>query len=408
MTGPSPPFLDELDEDGFVFPDYDGYCLASVPETLGSLLSDDFDHRLPRDVFDGVDTDVSQVVLVVLDGLGWDQWHRDSELAPLLRRLGSSGNLSPLTTVYPSETAAAITTIHSGQVPAEHGLLGWFQYIEEYDAVLQTLPFTTLDGQPAREVFEGAKRSILSDARSFYPRLAEAGVDAHLYQPSRIAGDTPSATEHPYRNVADGVAELRLDLEAAVVSGEGPAYRFLYVPEIDAAAHHYGTEHARYRAQVRAVTEAVRAELVDLLGDAAADETLLVATADHGLINTDPETNVDLRETPMWEFVDEIPPVGSPRNVQFHVGDPEGLADAFHAEFGDDVRTFTREEYLERELFGRGTCETFEKRAPDLVAVHREKGMLWEDDDLVGMHGGLNRAEMLIPFAASRIADLKE
>lgn len=410
MTRGSPrELLAAVEEDGFVFPDYGGYCFAGVPETLLSLVSDRFDRRLPADVFDDVDTETSQVVIVLLDGLGWDQFHRDRKYALLLATLADRGSLTPLTSVYPSETAAAITTVHSGRTPAEHGLLGWFQYIAEYDAVLQTLPFTTLDDVPAYEVFEDADRSVLSDAEPLYPTVDDAGVEAHLYQPAEFEADTPGATDHASSNVADAAIRLRQDLDAAVAKDEGPAYRYLYVPEIDAAAHRVGTGHARYRAQVRMVTEALRYELLESLGEAAAEETLLVVTADHGHVDTDPETNVDLRGTAVWEHVADVPPVGSPRNVQMHVDDPEATAGAFHDEFGDDVRTFTRNEYLDRELFGPGTSDTFERRAPDLVAVHRERGMWWDDDELalVGMHGGLSREEMLVPLAVGNVDELR-
>lgn len=148
-SSPPRPLPGRVAEDGYFFPDYDGYCLANVPETLLSLLDDRFEHRLPADVLDGVDTDVSQVVVVLLDGLGWDQWRRDVDYAPLLDAFENRGTVAPLTSVYPSETAAAITTFHSGRSPSEHGLLGWFQYVEAYDAILQTLPFTTLDDEPA-------------------------------------------------------------------------------------------------------------------------------------------------------------------------------------------------------------------------------------------------------------------
>jgi len=46
-----------------VVPDYEGYCFANVPGTVG-------------DVFAGVETDVSHVVVVLLDGLGWYRFHR--------------------------------------------------------------------------------------------------------------------------------------------------------------------------------------------------------------------------------------------------------------------------------------------------------------------------------------------
>lgn len=411
MAEPEPTLIDDVEEDGYHFPDYGGRCVASVPETLLSLVADEFGHRLPADVFDGVDTDVSQVVFVLLDGLGWDQYQRDADYAPFLDTLDAKGAVSPLTSVYPSETAAAITTVHSGLPPSQHGLLGWYQYLEEYDELIQTLPFTTLDDTPLTERYEEADREVLNDGEPLSPRVDDAGVDAHRYQPAAFDPETEAATDHPYRNVADAAAELRLDLDAAVADGEGPAYRYLYIPEIDSIAHHVGTEHDRYEAQVRAVTEALRYELLDRLTDAAAAETLLAVSADHGHINTDPETNISLEETAAWAQVGDRKPTGSPRNVQFHVDDPATVAAALHEEFGDDVRTFTRAEYLDRELFGPGSCETFEKRAPDLVAVHREKGMWWDWEpatDFVGMHGGLSREEMVVPFAVGRVADLRE
>lgn len=402
------PFLDGQAEDGYFYPDYDGYCFAGVPETLLSVVSDDVDARLPADALGDANTDVDHVVVLLLDGLGWDQFHRDSDHAPLLDTLAERGSLRPLTSVYPSETAAAVTTFHSGQTPSEHGMLGWFQHVEAYGETLQTLPFTTLDDEPADEVIDGAEYGDLTDAEAPYPRVDDAEV--HLYQPEKFDADDPGATNHPYWNVADAVAQLRADVEAAVADDAPPSYRYLYVPNVDTAAHGVGTRHARYRAQVDMVTEAVRREFLGNMAAAAAERTLFALTADHGHVNTDPETNVDLRETAAWDHVgDDAVVVGSPRNVQFHLeGSVDPVRDALESEL--DLVTFTREEYTDRELFGGGTCPRFEETAPDLVAVHREKGM-WHDPaklDMVGMHGGLTREEMFVPLAAGRVDDLRE
>ena len=58
---------DRFEDDGFLFPDYDGYCFANVPGAVASLLGADAGRSLPADTFDGVDTDeeddVTQVQL---------------------------------------------------------------------------------------------------------------------------------------------------------------------------------------------------------------------------------------------------------------------------------------------------------------------------------------------------------
>lgn len=107
-----------------------------------------------------------------------------------------------------------------------------------------------------------------------------------------------------------------------------------------------------------------------------------------------------------------VPAVGSPRQLQFRVR--EGHVKALRSSLADqiDCATFDREELLDVGLFGdRPGSPTFERRLPDLLAVPRDRGV-WYDDphdelSLVGMHGGGHPDEMLVPFAAARVSDLR-
>ena len=62
-----------------------------------------------------------QVVLLVIDGLGEEQLRERAALAPVM----SSGVGGPITSVAPSTTACALTTLVTGKVPAEHGVVGY-------------------------------------------------------------------------------------------------------------------------------------------------------------------------------------------------------------------------------------------------------------------------------------------
>ncbi|MHC3437205.1 alkaline phosphatase family protein [Natrialbaceae archaeon A-gly3] len=117
-------------DDGYLFPAYDDDSIANVPETALSVLDGSYRKRLPADVFDGVATNVDNVVLFVLDGFGLEAWYRHWQDDPFLRQVTEAGTVTPLTSIYPSETAAALTTLYTGLEPAEHGLLGWYQYLE--------------------------------------------------------------------------------------------------------------------------------------------------------------------------------------------------------------------------------------------------------------------------------------
>jgi len=76
------------------------------------------------------------VVFMIVDGLG-DNY---------LRSNGGDGHLArhrrgPISAVFPSTTASAITTSFTGATPLEHGLTGWFTYFSEAACVGTPLPF---------------------------------------------------------------------------------------------------------------------------------------------------------------------------------------------------------------------------------------------------------------------------
>jgi predicted AlkP superfamily phosphohydrolase/phosphomutase len=61
------------------------------------------------------------VVLLVLDGLGWHQLRRYAHCAPTLAAMEGGA----VTTVAPSTTVTALTSIATGLTPGEHGLIGY-------------------------------------------------------------------------------------------------------------------------------------------------------------------------------------------------------------------------------------------------------------------------------------------
>ena len=62
-----------------------------------------------------------RIVLLLLDGLGWNQFQSHAALMPTLSQFGGSY----ITTVAPSTTATALTSLVTGLSPGEHGILGY-------------------------------------------------------------------------------------------------------------------------------------------------------------------------------------------------------------------------------------------------------------------------------------------
>lgn len=55
-------------EGEYLFPAYDDYCFSNVQGTAFSVLGESLGRRLPDDALEGVDADVENVLVVLLDG----------------------------------------------------------------------------------------------------------------------------------------------------------------------------------------------------------------------------------------------------------------------------------------------------------------------------------------------------
>lgn len=399
--------------EGYVYPDYDGYCFHRVVPTLLDLLGGDVDGdlTLPADVLGDEDRDFDRVLLLFVDGFGDDLWHRHAD-DPLLSAFESAGRVTPLTTTYPSETAAAVTSHHTGLTTADHGAIGWDQWVERLGETIQTLPFTVDEEVDAGSV--GATADDLFVGDSLY---GETGVDVTLIQPESHSESTytRAATAGATRFGYEGLDDFERTTREAIESPNGPALVDSYLPHVDAVAHASGHDSDPFREEVDRVFDAIRS-LLSGISDAKAERTLVVLTADHGLVDTNPETNVDVRDLDgVWEHLrthegEPIPPAGSGRNVHLFVeqGHLETVREAVERQV--DCLTFTREEAIEEELYGPTTGERFRERCGDLVVVPRDK-TVWHDPaklQFVGMHGGLAPEEMLVPFAAAGASNLTE
>ncbi|QSW98512.1 alkaline phosphatase family protein [Haloterrigena alkaliphila] len=409
-------------EDGYLFPDYAGYCFAGVPDTVASVLGvggvAGTRRPLPDDVLASVGDDYDRVLVVLVDGFGLAFWKRHGH--PLLERLEAAGTVSPLTTTSPSETAAALTTLHTGRLPTSHGVLGWDVYDPVDDASYEAFTVEVTEGtepvdRDLQDVFEG---------EPIYPALEAAGVDCRHIVPFPETYD--GATAHTYGGGDDGpeysLEGFESSLREAFSTADDPAYLYAYLPQIDTAAHSAGTESDEYRSTVADTLQTVERALAGLATDdpAAAAETLVVVTVDHGHVDTDADRTVDLESWPTvmdnlerYANGEPVRYAGSPRNAHLHLRDGAGVRERIRSELADalDARIFTADEVRARNLFGDGEeSETFRRRLGDLVVSHRDQAVWYGSDteklELIGMHGGLHPDEMLVPFAASDLSSL--
>ena len=132
-----------------VRPDYGGAALTSVMAALvGGQPHAEAPSWLPAAV-----ADAESVVLLVLDGLGWNALESHRSVLPRITSLAGG----PITTVAPSTTASALTSLSTGLAPSQHGVVGFRIRID--GGVMNVLRWRRADGRHAPDPFSVQRHS---------------------------------------------------------------------------------------------------------------------------------------------------------------------------------------------------------------------------------------------------------
>ncbi|MDG6966349.1 MAG: alkaline phosphatase family protein [Nitrososphaerota archaeon] len=408
----------------FVVPSYDGYCLSSVPSTILSMFGVERGRpKIPSDVLE-VKPGTQNVVLLLADGLGYYDAKPLVDQGDVLGAAARAGAFVPITTVFPSTTAAALTTVATGLTPQEHCLPEWFVYMKEVDKVVATLPFSAV-GQRGRDGMakEMDPRALFSGPTVNWA-LRRMGVDVACFVGAGIARTAYSKLSHagsevvPYMTSSDLFAALRRRIEAA----RRPSFFYVYWEKVDTIGHSFGPGTEESASEASLLNHLVRRELLDRLSPGAAQETTLILTADHGQVRVDPRGATfvngmrsvlrDLRRSPAGKM---IPPWGSARDMYLAARD--GRAGALEASLrrglGDEAVVLPTSEAVEAGYFGLGRPrDLFLDRVGDVMVLPRKNNLVWyryargERLGVKGHHGGMSPREMLVPLVVSRVSEL--
>src|SRR5579871_2609096 len=303
----------DLDGESFIRPDFAGRGLANIAPTVLRLLAPTaaapalppLDHSvLPAALTEGVKT----VVVVVADGLGHLQLEREMaagnapNLARLIARAARADDCvsyAPLTSVFPTTTVAALGSINSSVTPAEHGLLGYTVYLPEFEMVAEMIRWGPLNRRVSFADAEfGKSPEGFFWADTTYARLHAAGVErTFAVNPNHFSGTALTRMLHQQASYAGYVSTSSLTpIVARIVhDSSAPTYVYAYWPTVDTIAHVVGPLTAEHGSEVAAF-DFQFGRLLEALEDR--HDTLVMLTADHGHIDTDPADAVQFSDYP--------------------------------------------------------------------------------------------------------------
>lgn len=391
-----------------VLPDYAGYSIVGLPSLIERLFGLD-GRETPLTVVASDIPAFEHVVLLILDGLGYRKteslFDRFPDLA--LRSLSQTGLFLPLTSVFPSTTVASLVSICTGLTPLEHGLIGYRLYLRETSAITNMIRFAMVGNGRSDAAFSaGLDLEAIVPGPTLHERLGSRGVDVHTLLPRHISGSGLSRALYKgsaHLHATAGLSDMLVMTRHFLARATSRTFLSLYWPGLDTVAHIRGPETDAYAAELRAIDDALRRELLGRAG-----KTLLILSSDHGFVSMSPDDYVQLRDTPDVERALLLPPVGEPRASYLFVreGEREHVSQALNERSKDGLVCVDSRALLEDGLLGEGSPHPeVACRIGDLAVVATGRaGIFHPYHDAIllrGMHGGLTEEEMLVPFIAS-------
>lgn len=347
--------------------------------------------------------EASAACLLVIDGLGHEQLREHADLAPTL----SATLREPMTTGFPSTTAASLSSIGTGLPPGEHGLVGYTMAVPGQDRAMNVLLWELYGHGPKVDLREALVPERLQPITTAFERAVAAGVPVTLVGPRQHAGSgmTRAALRGGRYRPAFGLG----DLVAEAVTGLSPAGStralvYAYHPDLDLIGHVRGTASVAWGLQLTQLDGMVAAFAERLPAGA-----LLIVTGDHGMVNVGDGDRIDVDDIEgLMTGVRLI--AGEPRARHVHVRDGarDEVAAAWREALGDRFWVATRDEAVVAGWFGPTVLERVGGRIGDLVVASRGSQVLVQRSvdplqaALLGHHGSLTRAEQLVPLAVLR------
>lgn len=384
-------------------PNYSGACISNVVPAIALSLAKNRDGKdwpssdmladritsggsvIDLDNLDWVPkvvSEASQTVLFVVDGLGFSQ---------LLRHLGELPNLSRLvgtsiSSVAPTTTATALTSIASGLTPINHGLVGYRMRLGAKQ-VFNCLQWRCNDSATNRNAIP----SKIAHNNPFF------GLNVSVISKSTYAGTgftrayLGEGEAQGFRFPSTMVAKVRQALDS------GDPFVYCYYEGVDSVAHEYGFSEF-YLEELKFLDYLV-GTLIEILPIGAS----LVLTADHGQVEVLDEPIVidpQLEKRTVFKSGE-----GRFRWLHLHADARNDALKIAEEMYGEIAWILSREEALDSGLFGPdwASFKSNAKRFGDLALISKTDVAFYDATDggpmkLICRHGSLTDEEAIVPL----------
>lgn len=316
------------------------------------------------------------VVLVLFDGLGYNILKKNKDVCPFLNKYLKRS----VSSVFPTTTMAARTSIESGLNPVEHGWMGWDMYFKDFDKVI-TLTKNVIKGTNQKPVDYHVARTLLK-YESITQKINK--IDNCYAEKLTIYSNHP----------AEKLNRLTRKIKK-ITKRKEKTYTYVYYNEPDHSMHNTGTDSKETKKYLKKIDKWF-SKLCSKLKD-----TTIIAIADHGHINT---SYVTLEQYPnIMKMIDGDVSIDN-RACSFRI------KKEYKKEFGyaikkilkNDFIYYTKEDMIKEKLYGNGIENKYYREGlGDYFAIGISDVSIrqfFKTKTHASSHSGLTEDEVLVPL----------
>ena len=331
--------------------------------------------------------DARRYVIVLVDGLGWELLC--AELRELSWFSQVFGDAIPITAGVPATTATSLASLGTGLTPGQHGLVGYCFQPAPGQGRLNAL---TWEGGPDPLTFQ--------PHTTWFEQLAAAGVAVSSVSPAHFEASGLTLCAHrgpafvPVLDEADLAERVRLTVAASRRGSRSLVYH--YERSLDHVGHGFGVDSIQWRSTLIRIDG-----LLEQLRDALDPDVCLLVTGDHGMVDVPKHRQIIVEDhVELGRDVELV--AGEGRLRQLYTSRPLAVRERWQQLLGDRAWVLTRKDAIARGWFGK-VDDRVRPRYGDVIVAMRDNWAIMTREspgelDLVGQHGSLTSAEMVVPL----------
>jgi predicted AlkP superfamily pyrophosphatase or phosphodiesterase len=311
---------------------------------------------------------------------------------PIFQQLKHQTQLSA---TFPSTTSSSLTSLGTGRHVGSHGMVGYTMRVPHSGSPERLLNALKWDERVDPHMWQSQKTLF---ERGSEHGLKVSHVAAKRYEDTGFTRAALRGANYRGVNVIDDMVR-----ETCLALRDSGSFAYVYINDVDDASHREGLGSEKFHSAM-----ARAAELITKLVENLPKGSRIWITADHGMINRDDFCVLGKGN----DLLQNVSLLGGEPRVRYLYLRPRTIEETrsqWQDYLGDKITIYSREEAINRELFGPYVEERNIERIGDLIVIANHNFILVEPDReelqlaMVGHHGGVTAAETEIPLLMQQI-----